>query len=69
MYLVGVLESRPALSTFLSGTLPEELRQQVELCPVGELPSGRTADLLVVSPDLAEKDVTPLLLPMRRTGG
>ncbi len=70
MYLVGILESRPALSTFLSGTLPEDLRQQVSLCPAGELPSGQTADLLVVSPDLAEKDVTPpacraLLVPGR----
>lgn len=57
MYLIGILESRPALSSYLSSSLPEGLRREVELCPVQALPPEQEADLLLISPDFSEKDL------------
>lgn len=61
MVTIGILESGTGLSTFLADSLPESLRERVDLCPAGCLPRGEKADLLVVSPDLRwEEDSLPL---------
>lgn len=59
MYVVSILESRPVLSSFLSASLPESLRQEIDLCSAQGMGPGQQADLLVVSPDLAERDIHP----------
>ena len=59
MYVVSILESRPALSRFLSASLPEALRQEIDLRSAQGMGPEQKADLLVVSPDLAERDIRP----------
>ena len=41
MYVVSILESRPALSRFLSASLPEALRQEIDLRQALVFSSGR----------------------------
>jgi hypothetical protein len=52
MFTVAVLEARPGLSAFFSRCLPPWVREQADLCALGDLPLGVSPHLLVVSPDL-----------------
>lgn len=62
MVTIGILESGTGLSDFLAHSLPEGLRERVELCPAGCLPREEAADLLVVSPDMRREESS---LPLR----
>lgn len=59
MYVVRILENRPALSSYLSASLPEALRREIDLCPAQGMDPSQRADLLVISPDLTEQDIHP----------
>ena len=56
MVTIGILESGTGLSAFLADSLPENLRERVDLCPAACLPKGEKADLLVISPDLRREE-------------
>lgn len=52
MYTIGIMESGRKLSRFLAQSLPERLREEIDLCAAENLPPDRETDLLVVAPDL-----------------
>lgn len=60
MYTIGILESGPGLSSLLARCLPSYLLETVDLYPASQLPAGLPLDLLVISPDLKDKNVSPL---------
>ena len=70
MYTIGILESGSGLSSLLQRCLPADLLAEVTLCPAADLPAGDQPDLMVVSPDLREKEAAApacraLLVPGR----